>query len=249
MNRIIKHFYKITSFPHCSSDTDSLRSYIVEFSESLNYRVEVDRVGNIAIRSKNPRISLQAHYDMVCIGDAPKIELFEEDGWLKGRNSSIGADNGIAIAIIFALMEDSAEIEAIITNDEEIGLIGANGFELDITTDRLLNLDSEDIGAIFIGSAGGRVIEANSKISREPITSGHIYKSQVSKLPGGHSGVDIDKNIPDAIVEVLKTIKDVNGLKLISINGGERINSIPTSAEIVFVSDKRLKDYEPVDSD
>lgn len=246
--RVKSLFLKITSFPHCSGDTGSLRSYIVEFSENAGYEVEVDRAGNIAIRSEAPKVTLQAHYDMVCIGNAPDIEIFEEDGWLKGRNSSIGADNGLAIAIILALIEDGVEIEAIITNDEEIGLLGANGFELDITTDRFLNLDSEDIGTIFIGSAGGRVLEAKLPIKRESIDSGYTYRASISDLPGGHSGVDIDKGILSAIDEVLKRVSNVSGFQLVSINGGERINSISTSAEIVFRSDERLKGFEALDS-
>jgi dipeptidase D len=234
MSRIIEHFETIAKIPHCSGQAHILRDFLVDFGKQYEYNVELDNADNILMRKGEPRLALQAHYDMVCMGDAPNIEVYEENGWLKAKNSSLGADNGIAIAMMMVLIEDGYELEFLLTSDEEIGLIGANAVEFELQSRYMLNLDSESEGEIYIGCAGGIDIKATKSI--KTISSDlDCYELSISDLPGGHSGVDIDKDIPNAIIQ-LASFLDEHDINLVSISGGERINSIPANAKAVFSS-------------
>ena len=235
MQEIIDNFLEITKINHCSYQTQDLKQYIINFAKDYNYNIEVDSAKNILISSNNPKICLQAHYDMVCVGTAPKIEPIIEGNILKAKNSSLGADNGIAIAMMLELIKEGVEAEFLFTNDEEVGLIGAKNLELKIKSTKLLNLDSEDEAQVYIGCAGGIDIKATKELRSEDC-SGSFYKVSLSNLPGGHSGVDIDKNIPNAIIELAKIIKQ-SGAKLCAFKGGERINSIPVNAEAILCCD------------
>jgi len=238
VSRIIEHFKTIAKIPHCSKQTKALRDFLVDFGKQHGYNTEVDSVDNILIYKGKPRLALQAHYDMVCMGDAPNIEVYEENGWLKAKNSSLGADNGIAIAMMMVFIEDGYELEFLLTSDEEIGLIGANGVEFELKSKYMLNLDSESEGEVYIGCAGGIDIKATKSI--KTISNDlDCYEVSISDLPGGHSGVDIDKNIPNAIMQLTQFLHEQD-VSLISISGGERINSIPANAKAV-ISGKNIE--------
>jgi dipeptidase D len=227
MHEILEIFKEITTIEHCSFHTQKLKKYLINKANEYGYKVQEDKAGNILASSSYPKIALQAHYDMVCVGKAPKIETYQEEGWLKAKDSSLGADNGIALAMILYLMSKNAPIEALFTNDEEVGLIGANNLELNIQSPYLLNLDSEDEGEVFIGCAGGVDLELTKefkKISKES----NLYELQSKGFSGGHSGVDIDKNIANAIIQAAYYLKEHNAL-VSSLKGGEKINSIPVS--------------------
>ncbi len=128
---------------------------------------------------------------MVCIGDAPNIEVIKDGKWLKAKNSSLGADNGIAIAMMMVLMDMRKEGEFLFTADEEIGLIGASNLNINLESRELLNLDFEDEAKVCIGCAGGADIQ-DIKISWG-LAFKYIYRVEISGLRGGHSGIDIDK--------------------------------------------------------
>jgi len=224
VKKVLEYFEIITKIPHCSGNTDKIREFLVDFAKEKGLNPEVDRAGNILISCENPKICLQSHIDMVCVGSAPDIEIIEENGWLRAKNSSLGADNGIGMAIMMYFMEKYKNVEYLFTNDEEIGLIGAKNLELKIKSPYLLNLDSEDDKEILIGCAGGVDIEIKYPLKKEK-TKGSLGKVSVEKLPGGHSGVDIDKNIPNAIIELINKVDC-----LAYIKGGERKNSIPSNA-------------------
>jgi|GEM_PF-199808 len=167
-----------------------------------------------------PSLALQAHYDMVCVGTAPKIELIQQNGWIGGKNSSIGADNGLGVAIMLTFMELFPKLEYLFTADEEIGLVGATNLDLKLQSPYLLNLDGAD-EQVYIGSAGGGTFKIDFPIKREKKRGSRATLS-LTGLPGGHSGEDIHRPIPNPIKELLKM-----GLELVSIRGGERENSIP----------------------
>ncbi len=240
MLKIIDYFQIITQIPHCSRETDKLMDFIVSFAKDRNYSVEVDEVKNIYIFKGESRLCLQAHYDMVCMGNAPKIETYIEDGWMKAKNSSLGADNGMAIAMMMQCMDEGYELEFLITSDEEIGLIGANEVNFDLKSKYMLNLDSEDEAEVYIGCAGGADITAFKQDSFVE-ASGECYEVAVKGLVGGHSGVDIDKNIPSAIKVLAKYLHENKSAKLASIYAGERRNSIPANAVAIVRSEKELK--------
>ena len=239
MPTIIEHFKTLTQIPHCSKEADKLLDFIVNFAKERNYEVEVDSVKNIFISKGKPRLSLQAHYDMVCMGKAPVIETYEEEGWLMAKNSSLGADNGMAIAMMMKLMDEGRALEFLLTSDEEIGLIGANEVAFDMQSKAMLNLDSEDEAEVYIGCAGGVDISA-VKQDTYVEAKGSCYEVAVKGLVGGHSGVDIDKGIPSAI-KVLATYLDENNItQLASIYAGERRNSIPANAVAIVFSESAL---------
>jgi len=238
MSSITEYFKTIVSIPHCSQDADRLLEFLSNFAKDREYSIEIDKSRNLLISKGRPKLALQAHYDMVCMGDAPSIEIYEEDGWLRAKNSSLGADNGIAIAMMMALMDRGEEIEFLLTSDEEIGLIGATALSFELHSKYMLNLDSEDEAEVYIGCAGGVDIVA-TKPYAYTTDSRNAYKVSIDGLPGGHSGVDIDKNIPNAIKLLASYLKD-RDVDIVEIVGGERLNSIPSGAYAILKSSESL---------
>lgn len=231
---VMEIFKKICQIPHCSHDAQKLQTYIMQEASAHGYEVNTDEVGNILCRHKDANLILQSHYDMVCIGEAPKLELYEEDGELKAKNSSLGADNGIGIAMMLSLMSEKAPISCLFSADEEVGLIGAQGISLSITESLMLNLDTEEEGYVYIGCAGGSDVIAKKIIQREIIGEEvNSYEVIVDDLPGGHSGVDIHKNIPSALKQLAAFLVHIPHY-LIELEGGERRNSIPKRARAII---------------
>ncbi|QCD52879.1 M20/M25/M40 family metallo-hydrolase [Campylobacter sp. RM16192] len=237
---VLTIFEKICEIPRCSHKTEQMREFLVSFAKDKGFSVDVDELGNIHCKKGEPKICLQSHYDMVCMGDAPNIKLYYENGIMRAVNSSLGADNGIGIAMMMSSMKEFNNLECLFTNDEEVGLIGANGFKGKIVAPNLLNLDSEEDDRVTLGCAGG--INVSAKISDEKVKkSGKIYEVSVTGLPGGHSGNEIHKNIPSSIKVIGKFLGE-NGCELISLDFGERSNSIPSAAKCTVISANELKD-------
>lgn len=117
MSVIIEHFQTLTQIPHCSKEADKLLDFLVNFAKKRNYTVEVDEVKNIYIHKGNPSLCLQAHYDMVCMGKAPHIDTYIEKGVMKAKDSSLGADNGMAIAMMMQCMDEDRDLEFLLTSD------------------------------------------------------------------------------------------------------------------------------------
>ena len=229
MKNIIKNFTKLTQIPHCSFDTGLMKDFLIDYAKSLNFKVETDKAGNILCFKGEPKICLQSHYDMVCMGDAPKIELFEEEGFLKAKNSSLGADNGIGVALMMEMMSKFENLECLFTNDEEVGLLGANGLELKIKSKRLLNLDHESESEVIIGCAGGVDISAKLSYDTKELKA-QVFELETLGFKGGHSGMNIIDNVKSSIKEMAKFIRQNEG-QVVEFNGGERINSIPKFAK------------------
>ena len=247
MKKILEIFQTITSIPHCSFKTEKLKEYLIDECKRLGADVKVDSVGNILATKGDPKLCLQSHYDMVCVGKAPDIQITEDEGYLRANNSSLGADNGIGVAMMLYLLEKKDNLELLFTNDEEVGLIGANGLELSISAKYLLNLDSEEEGAICLGCAGGVDVFASKKFFYKEIDSREFntYELKTVGFIGGHSGVDIDKNIKNAISELAFFMKK-GDCKIVDINGGEAGNAIPKSVKATVITDKRLENSEYV---
>jgi dipeptidase D len=232
--RVIEIFKTICTIPHCSYHAQNLKSYIMNEAERFGYEVSSDKAGNVLCSHPDSRLILQAHYDMVCIGRSPELELYEENGWLKAKESSLGADNGIGVAMMLALMSEKRRVSCLFTADEEVGLLGAQKLELKIKESLMLNLDTEEEGYVYIGCAGGSDVIATKRLSFETIDEEVVsYEILVDGLPGGHSGVDIHKNIPSAIKKLAAYLVHIPHY-LISIEGGERRNSIPKRARAVI---------------
>lgn len=244
MHKIFTYFQQLTQIPHCSHQADRLRAFLADFAQTRGYRVETDDTGNLLAWKGEPQLSLQAHYDMVCVGRAPEIETFVKDGWMMAKGSTLGADNGIAVAMMMALMEEGHVCEFLFTADEEVGLIGANALSFNLQSRYMLNLDSEDDSEVYIGCAGGIDLFARREYRMQPCDK-PCYEITVSGLPGGHSGVEIHKNIPNAI----KYFADYcagKSVEIVSIEAGERINSIPVHVKAIVCSDELLSEEEHI---
>lgn len=246
--RVIEIFKEITKIPRCSGTFTPFINYIKEFALKHNYICKVDNANNILCYKENSTIELclQSHYDIVCLEDGKIPTVIEEDGYLKAKDSTLGADNGIGCAYMLALMEEGACIELLFTSDEEVGLIGANNIEFELQASKMLNLDSEAQGEICIGCAGGiDIFGVNNKGEYlKNRDKKDLYEITIDNLDGGHSGVDIDKNIPNALKLMAKSIKECEA-DLLDISGGERINSIPKSARAIIVSHNKPKPTHP----
>lgn len=285
----LEYFEAICHIPHRSFHTQALGEFLCAECAHLGYIVQKDRAGNIyAHRAREgswgqdfgkdsgaepfspessqkahaPKVCLQAHYDMVGVGAAAHgepLELWHDGQYLRARDSSLGADNGAAIAAILWLMEQGVgDFEVLFTNDEEVGLCGANALELAISAPFLLNLDSEFFGEIIVGCTGG--FDAVCEIPAHEITYENTAHTQsfTHAIParesgksnelvvlsvesfgfiGGHSGVDIHKDIASSIVEFFKLssaiyedmdkkLHNTMKPKLLSLHAGEKSNSI-----------------------
>ena len=230
---VLEYFNEITAIPHCSYDTKKLADFLVNYAKSHGFDTKIDDFGNIHAIKGEPKVCLQAHYDMVCVGNAPDIELNDDGQYLSAIDSSLGADNGIGVAICMKMMAQKNNLEVLWTNNEEVGMLGAAGFNSQIKSPNLLNLDSECDDEIIIGCAGGVLLDLSIQSPTKP-SFGRFYEVQVNGLPGGHSGVEIHKNIPNAIKVLSEFLKN-NNCEIISLNGGERNNSIPANASAVVL--------------
>ena len=140
---VIKLFNEICGISHCSFNTQKLADYLLNYAKSCGFSAKIDDFGNIHAIKGRPKICLQAHYDMVCVGLAPEIKVQNDGLYLSALHSSLGADNGIGVAICMKMMAEFENLEVLFTNDEEVGMLGAAGFDGQLKSEFLLNLDSE----------------------------------------------------------------------------------------------------------
>ncbi len=236
MNNVIEIFKEITTIPRCSGTYEPFIAYMKDFSSKYNYECLIDNYNNILCKKRDSKANLciQNHYDIVCLIDGTIPEIIEVDGFLEAKNSTLGADNGIGCSYMLSLMTKNYDIEFLFTSDEEIGLIGANNLEHKLNAKYMLNIDSEEEGEVCIGCAGG--IDIFGKNNKKQIIKNtenyKLYEVSIGNLPGGHSGVNIHLNIPNAIKLIAQLIKENSGL-LLDINGGERVNSIPVNVKAI----------------
>lgn len=236
MEHVLSYFEQICAIPHCSGDTKKLEIFLVQTLKDLGCNVQTDSFGNVYAIKGKPSVCLQAHYDMVCLGNTFPLDIVINEGWMSAKNSTLGADNGMGVAMILSLAKSEKNLEVLFTNDEEIGLIGANGCAFDLVSHKLLNIDSEELGAVFVGCAGGVDVHATGEFKKSSL-KGVCYELSTHGLQGGHSGVDIDKNIPNGLRIIIEQIERNQG-RIVLLDGGERINSIPVNvkARAVFTS-------------
>ena len=253
-----KNFYNINQIPRCSGNETAVGEYITNFAEKLGLKWKRDNTGNIVIAKpaspgmeNRPAIVIQGHLDMVCeknkntIHDFTKdpIRMLIKDGWVTADGTTLGADNGIAVAMGMAVMEDNTinhpPIEFLFTVDEETGLTGALELKSDFVNGRiLLNIDSEEEGALYIGCAGGQHTILKKTI--QWINPHDDYKSfllRISGLRGGHSGLNIHEGYGNAIKLLARFLYSLTGefhFHITNINGGSKHNAIPREAEVII---------------
>lgn len=257
-----QRFAEISQIPRCSKHEEAIRSYIKNFALQNNLDYKEDETGNIVIFLKpsvgfenKQTIVLQSHVDMVCEKNKDKVHDFSKDGielikdgeWIKANGTTLGADNGIGVAAQLAIVNDDellhGPIELLFTVDEETGLTGANTLKPDFITGKiLLNLDTEEDGAFYIGCSGGIDTVGYFKVEFEEIKKDYsAYKIFVNGCKGGHSGIDISEGRANAIklLAYLLTRLDNYDFQLGFIQGGSKRNAIPREAEaIIFINEK-----------
>lgn len=249
------YFNEICKIPHGSGNTKRLAEYIIEFARTHGLEYKTDSAGNIAIYKDGTRagegVILQAHIDMVCtVASGREIDMATEpvkimcDGeYITADGTTLGADDGIGVAYMLALL-DSDEVEhppltALFTIDEETGMDGALGLDKDMLRGtRLINIDSEEEGVFTVSCAGGMRAICSIPVEFMNNSYKNAVKIEVSGLKGGHSGIDIDKNIPNAIKklsEVLDMIPCDFGIA--EIKTGDKLNVIPQAASVIIMLD------------
>ena len=245
-----KYFAEIAKIPRGSKNETAISKYVYETAKKLGLDAKQDKFGNVVVRKpeapgfeNKKSICLQGHLDMVCEKNEDKkhdftsdpIELVRRGDVIMANGTTLGADNGIAVATNLAIMEDKSlkhgPLEFLFTVDEETGLTGANNLQPGFVQSKtLLNLDSEEEGAIYVGCSGGRDTTGIWKISFEKIPAPYVCAElSVKGLKGGHSGLEIDKGRGNAIKIITRVLMGLSsaGVRLSSINGGNKRNAIP----------------------
>lgn len=263
--RVFYHFEEISKIPRESYNEKAISDYLVEFGKKLNLETYQDKYYNVILRRKAsqgyenaPGIVIQGHMDMVCEKENDSnhdfkkdpIDLIVDGNKLRANKTTLGGDNGIAIAMGMAILEDKSikcgTIELLATTSEEIDLNGALSLEPNILKGKMLiNLDSEDEGVITVGSAGGVEIDILLPIKKESISDVNLYTLSLEKLQGGHSGVEINQkrgNANKILVEVLHNLKALTDYSLVEVLGGSKDNAIPRSGKVVIASKNDIKD-------
>ncbi len=256
---IWKEFHALTQIPRPSGHTEAVANYLVKFAHDLGLESFIDEVGNVIMKKpatpgmENRKVCiLQAHMDMVPQKGTDSKHNFETDpietivdgDWLKANDTTLGADDGLGVAAIMAIMEEKdikhGPLVALITKDEETGMYGAFGLkEGTIDGDILLNLDSEDEGQLFIGCAGGIDIIASLEYKEvEPCNECQAVKVQLKGLRGGHSGLEINEGRANGNKLMVRFVYDAIskvGAKLASWEGGNMRNAIPREAHVTLL--------------
>lgn len=233
---------------------EAVRLWLTDWAAAAEFDHQTDRAGNLVVRvpssagrESSPTVVLQGHMDMVCEKtpgsthdfSRDPLRLVYEGEWVRADQTTLGADNGIALAIAMAVSEDGQvdrpPLELLFTVDEESGLSGADHLDPDLIRGRiLLNLDSEDEGVFTIGCAGGEELLIDLAVDREDgIAGSDGFEIRVGGLRGGHSGIDIQKHRENAnciLARVLAKALAIDGVRLLSIDGGSAHNAIPRDA-------------------
>ena len=254
-----QHFDEIRQIPRCSGHEEKARDYVLGFAKKHGYEARHDAAGNVVVRvpatpghEGAPVVAIQGHLDMVCEKNADVNHDFSKDPirlvidgeWLKAKGTTLGSDNGVGVAAGLACAEDKSVVhgplELLFTVDEEVGLTGAGKLEPGFVTAKyLLNLDSEELGAVFIGCAGGGDSTITLPVEMEKSAAGHAtVRLGVSGLRGGHSGLDIREQRGNAIkvlARILWEARRDHSFAVASLGGGNKRNAIPREAHAVLV--------------
>ena len=265
--KVFAFFEKICSIPHGSGNCAALSAFIADFAKQRRLDFAVDAEQNVLIRKpaspgyeKYETLILQGHLDMVCEKD-PELEFdFAKDAIqpyidgddIKARGTSLGGDNGIAIAMMLAILDDDTlhhpQLEMLMTVDEETSMDGAFGFDCaQLRGHRLINLDSEYEGVLMCSCAGGMDVVCNLPVLREE-KEGCRLTLTVAHLRGGHSGVEIDKGRANANIlmgRLLFRLQNELPLGIAEYCGGSRVNAIASHAEAeILIEKSRLTECE-----
>lgn len=266
----LAYFEKICTIPHGSGNEQQIAEFVEKTAREHDLHCTRDKNNNVFVRipategrESEPAILLQGHTDMVCAAlsnvehdfEKDPLDIYVENGWLHARGTTLGGDDGIAVAIMLALIDgessDHPTLELLFTVEEETGLLGAESFDYSqITAKKMINLDSESEDEICAGCAGG----VRSKIGFAPDTafeSGDEITLIIDGLAGGHSGAEINCGRANAViltVNILSELAKAQKISLISLDGGEKDNAIPRSCRARFLTDDAEATVEMIEA-
>ena len=264
------NFHALTRIPRPSKKESRAVEYLYEFGKSLGLETVKDEIGNIIIRKpatpgmeNRKGVILQGHCDMVPQKNPDVEHDFEKDPietwidgeWVKAKGTTLGADNGIGVAMAMSVLQSDdikhGPVEVLVTIDEETGMTGANELKPGVLHgDILINLDSETEGELYIGCAGGVDASASIPYRTEQVPEGwhHAHLIRVSGCQGGHSGMDIilcRANANKLLARALLPLVRDYGVRLASVEGGNMRNAIPREAEaVVLIPDGKVGEVD-----
>ncbi len=256
---LIEYFEKVSSIPRPTFSEEKIAQYICDFAKERGLFFVKDESNNVFVRlpaskgrENEDGILLQGHTDMVCEKNAgvehdfykDGIEIYESDGFIRAKGTTLGADNGVAVAIMLYIL-DGAEgniqshptVECLFTSAEEKGLVGAGKFDYSVVTaKKMINMDSADESEIIVGCAGAEHCEITFSAVTESCDAS-AFKISVKGLYGGHSGEDINRGRANAnklMGRILNEVQKNYRIKLISLFGGSKHNAIPRECEAII---------------
>jgi len=257
-------FADLNAVPRASKKEERVIQFMKDFGNNLELEVIEDEVGNVIIKKpatsgmeERQTIVMQSHLDMVHQKngdtefdfDTQGIDMYIDGDWVRAKGTTLGADNGLGVATIMAILESNTiehpAIEALFTIDEETGMTGAMGLKGGLLKgDILLNLDTEEDDEIGVGCAGGVDVTATRTYKEDTIPSGAIaYKIEVKGLQGGHSGMQIHEGLGNANKIMNRLLFSViEDIRISSIDGGSLRNAIPRESTAVIVFDAKKED-------
>lgn len=255
--RVFYYFEQLCGIPHGSYNTKAISDYCVGVAQTLGLKVRQDELNNVVIfkpaspgYENLPTLMIQGHLDMVCEKNAEVdfdfmtegLNLYTEDGYVKAKGTTLGGDDGIAVAYGLAILEDNTlchpALEVVFTTEEEVGMEGVAGLDVsDLQAAYLLNLDSEDEGHILAGCAGGLKSTVTFQVSRQP-QEGFVVDLKIKGLAGGHSGTEINKGRANANILMGRLLFELHkqlNYGIIQLHGGLKDNAIPREAFAALV--------------
>lgn len=255
---VFTYFESLCSIPHGSGNTKQISDYIVSFAKENGIRYVQDEMNNVLLFGEgtcgmedHEPVIIQGHIDMVCDKDADCPIDMEKEGldvthdgeWVFAKGTTLGGDNGIAVAYAMALLTDKSiphpPLEVILTVDEETGMYGAGAIDLsDLKGRKMLNLDCEEEGVFTVSCAGGARANLLLPVTRRAVY-GPCVKLTVEGLRGGHSGVEIHKSRANAnkvMGEFLSRVQALMPVCITKLQGGAKDNAIPHSCEAILVA-------------
>ena len=260
---VLRFFEELTRIPHGSGNTAAASDWAEAFARERGLKHRRDELGNVVIWKDaspgyegHPTVMLQGHLDMVCVKDSgvehdftkDPLDLYVDGDWIKARGTTLGGDDGIAVAMAMAVLDDDSiphpPLEAVFTVDEEVGMPGAVALDCsDLKSRYLLNIDSEAEGVLTAGCAGGARCDIAVDVSASwKLKKGVACEIHLEGLSGGHSGTEIHKGHANANKLLAECLRELGYPRLCEYRGGEQDNAIPKSAAaVVLVS---LKDEE-----
>ena len=271
-NAVWNHFADLNAVPRPSKKEERVIQFMVDFGHSLNLPTEVDHIGNVFIRKpaspgmeNRTAVVLQAHLDMVHQKnndttfdfDAEGIKMLVDGDWVKAQGTTLGADNGMGVAFIMAVLSSDTiahpAIDALFTIDEETGMTGALELKGGMLNGKiLLNIDTEDDDELTIGCAGGIDVTATRSFEMEPTeNTASAYEITIKGLNGGHSGMDIHKGLGNANKLMNRLLDRLgSGVQLVALDGGSLRNAIPRESVVITeVGEEFVDEHATTDAD